>query len=144
MSVDVTVERHIARAPSEVAAFAMDPDNDTRWIGALTSVRRLTDGPVGPGMRVERVASFLGRKMRYVNEIDAIDPGRRLSMHSVEAPFPLTVVYEFEPADAGTLARIRTAGDPGRYYRLAGPLLSAMVRRGVSRDLKKLQRELER
>lgn len=143
MSVDVTVERRIARPPGDVAAFAMDPTNDTRWIGALTSVRQLTDGPVGPGTRVERVAAFLGRRMRYVNEIDALEPGRRLSMHSVEAPFPLTVVYEFDPADGGTLARIRTTGDAGRYYRLAGPLLSAMVKRGVSRDLKALQRELE-
>jgi hypothetical protein len=144
VSVDVTVERHIAREPGDVAAFAMDPANDTRWIGALTSVRTLTDGPVGPGTRVERIASFLGREMRYVNEIDAIEPGRSLSMHSVEAPFPMTVVYEFEPSGGGTLARIRAGGDAGRYYRLAGPLLAAMVRRGIKRDLRALAGRLER
>jgi hypothetical protein len=118
----------------------MDPANDTEWIGALNSVRKLTDGVVGPGTRVERIAKFLGKEIRYVNEIDSLEPGRRLSMHSVEAPFPMTVVYEFEPAGSGTLARIRAGGDAGGYYRVAGPLLSAMVKRGISRDLKQLER----
>jgi hypothetical protein len=144
VNVEVTVEQRIARDCDEVAAFAMDPANDRRWIGALQSVTKLTDGPVGPGTRVERVAAFLGRRMRYVNEIDQYEPPRRLAMHSVEAPFPMTVTYEFDRTPNGeTLARIRTAGDTGRYYALAGPLLSAMVRRGVRRDLAALKRMME-
>jgi hypothetical protein len=100
VSVDVTVEEEIARPREEVARFAMDPGNDMRWIAALTSVRTLGDGPVGPGTRVERTASFLGRRMR-------------------------------------------NTGEPGRFYATAGPLLRAMVRRGVRRDLRKLKRVLE-
>ena len=144
MSVDVTVEQRIARPREEVAAYAMDPANDASWIGALSSVRTLTDGPVRPGTQVERVAHFLGRRMEYVNEITELEPGRRLAMRSVRAPFPLTVTYEFDDAgDGATVARIRTGGETGGYYRLAGPLLSAMVRRGVARDLRALRRRLE-
>ncbi|HEX8066486.1 MAG TPA: SRPBCC family protein [Thermoleophilaceae bacterium] len=143
MSVDVTVETRVARDRGEVAAFAMDPANDRRWIGALTSVRTLTDGPVGPGTRVERVASFLGRRMEYVNEVVEHEPPARLTMRSVKAPFPMTVEYEFEPAAGGTLARIRARGEPGRFYVLAGPLLAAMVRRGIRRDLAALKAALE-
>jgi uncharacterized protein YndB with AHSA1/START domain len=142
MGVDVTVERVIARPREQVAAFAMDPANDRRWIGALTEVQELTPRPTGPGSRVKRVAAFLGRRMDYVNEIEQYEPGRRLFMRSVQAPFPLTVAYEFEDAPGGTLARIRTQGEGGRYYHLAGPLLNMMVRRGVSRDLRALEREL--
>ena len=145
MSVDVTVEQPIARPREEVAAFAMDPANDRRWIGALSEVRTLTEGSVGPGTRVERVAGFLGRRIDYVNEITELEPGRRLAMRSVKAPFPLRVTYEFEDAPGGTtLARIRTGGEPGRYYALAGPLLGTMVRLGVRRDLRKLKALLER
>jgi uncharacterized protein YndB with AHSA1/START domain len=144
VSVDVTVEQRIARDRDEVAAFAMDPANDRRWIGALTQVTKLTDGPVGPGTRVERVASFLGREMRYVNEIVDYEPPQRLAMRSVQAPFPMTVDYEFDRVSNGeTLARIRTTGDTGRFYALAGPLLSMMVRRGVRRDLAALKRIME-
>ena len=143
MSVDVTVEQAIARPPDAVAAFAMDPANDQRWIGALADVCVLTDGPVGPGTRVERVASFLGKRIEYVNEIVEYRPPERLAMRSVRAPFPMTVAYEFAPADDGTLARIRTEGDASGFYAIAGPLLAAAVRRGVARDLAKLKRLLE-
>jgi uncharacterized membrane protein len=144
MSVDVTVETVIERPPEQVAAFAMDPANDRRWIGALESVRVLTDGPVGPGTRVERVASFLGRRIEYVNEVVEYEPGRRLAMRSVKAPFPMTVTYDFEPAPSGaTTARIRAGGDSGGFYALAGPLLGRMVRRGIARDLRTLKSTLE-
>ena len=146
MSVDVTVEERIGRDREAVAAFAMDPANDARWIGALTSVRVLTDGPVGPGTQVERVASFLGRRIEYVNEITELEPGRRLAMRSVKAPFPMTVEYAFDDDDDGdgaTRARIRAGGDASGFYAIASPLLSAMVKRGIARDLATLKRMLE-
>jgi hypothetical protein len=144
MSVDVTVEQPIARDRETVASFAMDPANDLRWIGALSSARVLSPGPVGAGTRVERVARFLGRRIEYVNEITAYEPGRGLKMRSVRAPFPMTVEYDFEDAgDGATLARIRAGGETGRYYALAGPLLSFMVRRGIARDLRALKRAVD-
>lgn len=162
MGVDVTVEQRIERPRDEVARFAMDPANDTRWILALDSARVLPGGPggggsgasgpavngtdeVGPGTRVERIAGFLGRRIEYVNEIEEYDPPRRLAMRSVKAPFPMTVVYEFEEADEGaTLARIRAGGDTQGFYSVAGPLLNQMVKRGISRDLEALKDLMER
>jgi carbon monoxide dehydrogenase subunit G len=144
MSVDVTVEQAIARDRDTVARFVMDPANDTRWIKALTSVRTLNgDVPVGVGTQVERVASFLGRRIEYVNEIVALEPGRRLAMRSVKAPFPMEVTYELGDAGEGTLMRIRAAGDAGGFYRIAGPLLGQAVRRGIARDLAELKRVME-
>jgi hypothetical protein len=144
MSVDVTVEKEIDRDRATVAGFVMDPANDTRWITALSSVRTLEpDGPVGVGTRVERVASFLGRRMEYVNEIVELTPGERLVMRSVKAPFPMQVTYELEEAPAGTRMRIKAAGDAGGFYRIAAPLLGAAVRRGIEKDLSELKRVME-
>ena len=143
MSVDVTVEREIARERPAVAGFVMDPANDTRWIKALDSVRTLGDGPVGPGTRVERIASFLGRRIEYVNEIVELVPGERLVMRSVKAPFPMEVRYELDEAGDGTRMRIRVTGDASGFYRVAGPLLGAAVRRGIERDLDELKKVLE-
>lgn len=144
MTVDVTAERRISRARADVAAFAMDPANDRRWIGALTDVRVLTDGPVAVGTRVQRTARFLRRDMVYVNELVAYEPPDRLEMRSVEGPFAMRVVYEFgERGDGTTLTRIRASGEGSRFYGLADPLLSLMVRRGITRDLRALRRELE-
>jgi hypothetical protein len=166
MAVDVTVEQRIERSRDDVARFAMDPANDTRWILALDSARVLPggaegdsaggggaahgvggdgSGEIGVGTRVERLANFLGRRIEYVNEIDEYDPPRRLAMRSVKAPFPMTVVYEFEEAgERATLARIHAGGDPRGFYSVAGPLLNLMVKRGISRDLEALKDLMER
>jgi carbon monoxide dehydrogenase subunit G len=143
MSVDVTVEREIARDRPAVAGFVMDPANDTRWIKALGSVRTLGDGPVRPGTRVERVASFLGRRIEYVNEIVELVPDERLVMRSVKAPFPMEVRYELQDEGDGTRMRIRATGDATGFYRIAGPLLAAAVRRGIEKDLDELEKVLE-
>jgi Polyketide cyclase / dehydrase and lipid transport len=127
--VRISVETVIARPRAEVAGYAMDPANDRSWIGV--------------GTRVERVAQFLGRRMEYVNEIVDYAPPERLAMRSVQAPFPMTVSYEFEEVDGGTRVRIRTAGDAVGFYRLAGPLLAAAVRRSIASDLARLRRVLE-
>ena len=99
---------------------------------------------MGVGTRVRRVAGFLGKRIEYVNEIEEYDPPRRLHMRSVKAPFPMTVTYDFEPAPGGgTLMRIATGGDASGFYKVAGPLLSRQVRRGVAGDLRRLKELLE-
>jgi uncharacterized membrane protein len=143
MSTNVEAETTIRRDREKVAAYAMDPRNDRSWIGGLTEVKVLTDGPVREGTRVERVAQFLGKRIEYVNEIVDHVPPKRLVMRSVKAPFPMTVSYEFSPVNGGTRVRIRVAGDAGGFYRLAGPLLSRSVKRSVTADLARLKSVLE-
>jgi uncharacterized membrane protein len=140
---DVTVETRVDRPRGEVAAYATDWRNDCDWIGALTDVDLVTERPFGVGSRVRRVASFLGKRIEYVNEVVELEPGRRLVMRSVKAPFRMTVTYEFEEADGGTTMRIRTEGDASGFYRVAGPMLARAVRKGVARDLARLKAKLE-
>jgi hypothetical protein len=137
---DVSAETTIERSREEVARYATDWRNDREWIGAVSEVRLVQEEP----QQVERVAGFLGKRIEYVNEVVEHEPGRRLVMRSVKAPFPMTVTYEFEDAGrGGTLMRIRTGGDASGFYRLAGPLLSRAVKRGVSGDLERLKKRLE-
>ena len=143
MSTDLEVRTRIARDRSEVAAFVMDPENDTRWIEAFAEVTVLTPPPVGKGTRVSRVAQFLGKRIEYVNEITEYDPPALLAMRSVKAPFPMEVTYRFDEDGGGTRVTIHTRGDAGGFYRLAGPLLYRAVRKGVEKDLAKLKRLLE-
>jgi uncharacterized membrane protein len=141
---DVVAETVVERPRADVAAYVTDWRNDPSWIGALREVRLETEGPLGVGSRVARVASFLGRRIEYVNEVAEYEPDARLVMRSVKAPFPMTVTYEFEDGGSGgTRVRIRAQGDASGFYRLAGPLLDRAVARGIRGDLDRLKRVLE-
>jgi uncharacterized membrane protein len=143
MAVDVTTTGTIGRPREEVAAYLRDPANDTTWIGGLRSARLLTAAPVAVGSRVERVASFLGRRVEYVNEITELTADR-LAMRSVRSPFPMRVTYGHRPAtDGATEVSLRVEGDAGRFYALLAPLLGVAVRRSIARDLRNLKRVLE-
>jgi hypothetical protein len=143
MAVDVTATGTIHCPRDQVAAYLQDPANDTEWIGGIRSARLLTLGPVSVGSQVERVATFLGRRVHYINEITELD-GAHLAMRSVRSPFPMQVTYEHrdDGADA-TRVSVRVEGDAGRFYALATPLLSWVVRRSITRDLRNLKRALE-
>jgi uncharacterized membrane protein len=143
MSTDVRVETVVARPRDAVARYTTDWRNEPTWMKAIGESTLATGEPFGVGARVKRVASFLGKRIQYVNEVVEYEPGARLVMRSVEAPFPMTVTYEFEDAGGGTRVRVRAQGDAGGFYKLAAPLLSLAVRRGIERDLVNLKRALE-
>jgi uncharacterized membrane protein len=144
MAVDVTAAITVDRRRGDVAGYLRDPANDPAWIGGLRSARLVTSPPVTVGSQVERVASFLGRRVEYVNEITELTPDR-MAMRSVRAPFPMRVTYGFRDAGGdATEVSVRVEGDTGRFYALAGPFLARAVHRSVRRDLRTLKRVLER
>ena len=132
--LDVTAEVRIARDPQAVWDYMTDPANEPEWIGGLREARLVGDPPLREGSRVERVASFLGRRIEYVNEVTALDPTRLLDMRSVKAPFPMRITYTLE-GEHETTVRNRVQGGNGRRYALMAPL----VRRNVQRDLNRLR-----
>lgn len=139
MAIDVLAEREIGAERGRVAGYAMDPANDPVWIGGIREARWMTDPPLDVGTRVERAASFLGRRIEYVLEVAEHEPDARLRMVSVKAPFPMTVTYEFEDSgSSSTRARIRVEGEPSGFYGLASPLMARAVRRSISGDLDRL------
>lgn len=143
MAVDVTTTGTVRAPRDQVAAYLRDPANDTEWIGGIRSARLLTPGPVAVGSQVERVATFLGRRIQYVNEITELRADR-LAMRSVRSPFPMRVTYGHRDAGAGaTEVSVRVEGDAGRFYALLAPLLGPAVRRSITRDLRTLRRVLE-
>jgi uncharacterized membrane protein len=142
VSIDVVAEVLVRRPREEVAAYMTDPANDPDWIGGLRSARLEGDPPLAEGSRVARVASFLGRKVHYVNEVTRLDPARMLEMRSVEAPFPMHIVYTFEDGEGGTLVRNRVRGGGG-LVSIGSPLFARLVKRNIQRDIERLRDLLE-
>ncbi len=136
-------ETEIGRVPAEVAAFAMEAENDPRWIGGISTARRLTPPPTGIGTRVERVATFMGRRIEYVMDVVELVPNERIVLKSVKAPFPMRVTYEFVLRDGKTLASVRVQGEPAGFYKIAGGLMAPAVKKNLIGDLKRLKAIVE-
>src|SRR5215208_2287181 len=107
MAVDVVTEIEIARPRADVAAFAADPDNATRWYENIESVEWRTPPPLAVGSRLAFVARFLGRRLEYTYEVREHVPGERFVMATEEGPFPMETTYEFDDTSGGTRMTLR-------------------------------------
>ena len=143
MPVDVLTEIEIARPAGDVAAFAADPDNATRWYGNIKSVEWETDPPLAVGSRLSFVAQFLGRTLAYTYEVREHELGRRFVMSTAQGPFPMETTYEWEETAAGTRMTLRNSGEPSGFSKLSAPLMARAMRRANMADLRRLKEILE-
>lgn len=144
MAVDVRTEIEIARARTEVAAYASDPDNAPVWYQNIESVEWRTPPPAAQGSRVAFVARFLGRRLEYTYEIAELLPGQRLVMRTSEGPFPMETTYTWADAPGGgTRMTLRNRGEPAGFARVGAPMMARSMRKANRHDLERLKRLLE-
>ena len=144
MAVDVLTKIEIARPRAEVAAFACDPDNATRWYENIESVQWRTPPPVAVGSRLEFVARFLGRRLAYTYEVREHVAGERFVMSTAQGPFPMETTYAFEDAGAGTRMTLRNRGEPVGFAKVGAWLMERSMRRANQADLRRIKEILER
>ena len=142
--VDVTVEEVIRRPVGAVATYANDPSNAPEWYEKITSVEWKTEPPLRVGTRVEFVARFMGRRLRYTYEVTEHGP-TSLVMCTAEGPFPMETRYSYEATPEGhTRMTLRNHGNPNGFSRVVIPLMRIAMRRANRKDLKALKHRLER
>jgi uncharacterized membrane protein len=144
MEVDVQTEIRIDRPRAEVAAYAADPDNATRWYKNIKRVDWATPRPLTVGSRIAFAARFLGRELSYTYEVIAHEPGERLVMRTSEGPFPMETTYEWSDAgDTATRMTLRNRGEPAGFAKVSAPLMAPAMRRANRNDLECLKEILE-
>ena len=142
----VVVSVDVDRPAADVFAYLDEVEHNPEWLAGMQSARWITDPPRGVGSRYEQVARFLGKEIRTSFEVTEHLPGRRVTIRSLEgSSFPITVTREVEALGADRSRVTETVeSDPAGFYRLAGPLLHAMVRLRIQRDYRRLARRLGR
>ena len=131
----------IERPPTEVFAYATDPDKLPEW--QSTALEARSDGPMRQGARVTEVRKFLGRRMESEVEVTAYEPDRRFALKVVSGPVPFTYEQTLEPSDGGTAVKVLLEGEPGVFFKLAEPLVERAVRRQIQADFEQLKDILE-
>jgi uncharacterized membrane protein len=143
MSLDVVTSIVINRPVADVSRYAADPDNAPLWYENIKSVEWKTPRPVQVGSRIDFVAHFLGRRLAYTYEVVDFVPGRRLTMRTPGAPFPMETTYTWEAENGATRMSLRNRGTPTGFSALLAPVMSVMVGRANRKDLALLKRRLE-
>jgi len=144
VQVDVQTEIAIRRDRSEVAAHACDPDNATSWYENIKSVQWRSAKPAVVGSRISFVAEFLGRRIAYTYEVQAMTPGELFVMSTAEGPFPMETTYTWQDtADGATRMTLRNRGEPTGFAKVAAPLMARALLRANRKDLLRLKAVLE-
>ncbi len=143
MAVDVESEIEIARPRSEVAGYAVQPDNATSWYENIKEVEWKSPPPLAVGSRIAFVASFLGRRIAYTYEVIENVPGERFVMSTAEGPFPMETTYAWQDAGGGTRMTLRNRGEPAGFGRITAPVMARAMRHANGKDLRRLKALLE-
>ncbi len=144
MAVDVTTEIGIERPRDEVAAYAADPDNATRWYQNIKSVEWETPPPLVVGSRLRFTASFMGRPLTYTYQVREHTPAERFVMSTDHGPFPMETTYEWRDGPGGaTLMTLRNRGEPSGFAKVGAGLMARAMERANRKDLARLKSVLE-
>jgi uncharacterized protein YndB with AHSA1/START domain len=143
MHVEESVE--INRPPEEVFDYVANRENLPEWSSPILEVQKQTQGTLAEvGARFTTVANFLGQRFETPFEVTVHDPPHRHTDRSKGGPFSQEYTHTFEEV-AGGRTRLTevTEGEPGGFFRLAGPLLEMAGRRQFRADLETLKDLLE-
>lgn len=142
MRVEESVD--INRPIAEVFSYTAEPQNLPEWTSLVQEVQKEGQGEIKEGDRFTAIAKFLGRSFETPFEVSVHQSPRRHSDKSVGGPFDQEYTYTFEEtAGGGTRLTYVVEGEPGGFFKLAGPLLEAAGRRQFRADLGTLKDLLE-
>lgn len=140
------VERSATVAvPPEVAFdFVADSSNALRWMHGFTRFDPVDPAHQGVGARVNASGSVFGFPVSTTLEIVELDRPRRLGSRTT-GRLKSYSVWEFAPADGGTLVTFRGEYDvPGGLLRMiGGSMVERELEKNAEMSLSNLKRELE-
>lgn len=135
----------IHRPAPEVFTFLDDVENNPMWLSGMRSASWDSPPPRGVGSRYSQEAHFLGKTINTSFEVTRHEPGRLVTIQSrAGSSFPIEVTREVVAVDEQRCKVVETVvSDPSGVYRIAGPLLAALVHRRIARDYRRLRDHLE-
>jgi uncharacterized membrane protein len=142
--IEVTSEVMIHRPADEVFTFLADAENNPTWQRGMQRCQWTSTPPIREGSTYEQEARMLGKPVTSTFEVVDLEPGRRITIRTIESSFPIEVTRSVEPVgEDRCIARARVTGDPSGVFRLATPLMRKIVERSVRGDYRRLKEHLE-
>jgi carbon monoxide dehydrogenase subunit G len=141
--ITIDFDQTIARRPEEVFAYLEDPEKVVQWQAWAVEIEQETEGARGAGTRFRDVRKFLGRKIESTTEFVEYDPPRALGIKVSAGPIPFRIRHTLEAAGDGTRVAVHAEGEPGRFFKLAEPIVARTAERQIRNDFETLKDLLE-
>src|SRR5574341_2376769 len=125
----------INRPIEDVFAVLSNLENNPKWDSVALEAKKTSEGPIGVGTTWRIVQKALGQRLEIVAEFTEYEPNQKTTLKSKSGPFPIEVRRTYKPVDDGTQVNFVLEAQPGGFFKLAEPLLTRMVKRGIETDL---------
>lgn len=133
----------ISRPVETVWAYISDFANMPVWSTGTVEMRLISEPPVRKGTTYVWVGQALGRRAEVTSEVTEFEPNQAWAYKSISGPFASAARYSVEPADGGTRVTVSAEGEIGGFFKLAEPVLAAMMKRQTEGALANLKDILE-
>jgi hypothetical protein len=141
-TVDISVDIEIAADPADVAAVMFDPQRESAWMKAVTSVE-LIDAALAPGAKVRHHGRFMGKDLSWITEVETVHFPHLLTLRIADGPFVGTVRYDVQRSGGGSRARVRNVGEPAALSFLPAAMIAGPMRAAMTADLERLKALVE-
>jgi len=137
--IEFTTDIQIKRSTDDVFRFIADFENTPKWNYFVTSVNKLSTGPVGVGTKFHQVRKT--DQQEY--EVIAFEPPRAIEIQTTAGSVPaFRIRYQFKPVSGGTHVRDDWVLET-QHNVLIERLGATRIRTAVIENLGKLKELLE-
>lgn len=140
----MTAIREIDRPAAEVFEFFADASNNPKWQDGMVSCEWTAPPPIDVGSTYEQHARFMGKDVRSLFAVTEYEPGRSITIETIESTFPIKVQRSVEPTGPNScMVHAEIGGGPTGLLGLLAPLMRGKAQRSVDSDYDRLKALLE-
>jgi uncharacterized protein YndB with AHSA1/START domain len=138
--IQVECSTQVARPREEVFEYLTDVDKLPSWQSGVTSVSRVTQGPVGVGTQFRQLARVGPWKLDVLCTVTDVKINERYAFQARSTgPLDCDVAFNLQPVAGGTRLTVNGRAQLKGVFRLLRPMLAHGLRKETRQELETLR-----
>jgi hypothetical protein len=134
----------VARPPRDVFDFITASENASKIVQSVTSLVKLTDGPVRVGTRYRETRLMNGKEQQAELEIVEFEPTQKYAMQNVTEGIETVYQYNLQPERDGTRIDLVCELKAKGIKKLMLPLVATILKKEDGDHLQRVKKILEK
>jgi len=134
----ITIQRPI----EEVFTYITNTQEVPKW-APVKELKQTSEGALGIGTTMIQLIEFMGRTFESTTEVTKYDPPNVFAFKTTSGPVPFEQHFTLSATGGSTKLNSVLEGEPGGFFKLAGPLLHPMAQKQMDEQMGKLKKLLE-